>query len=478
MGTSLFILICSAAILYDADASPLWSWSTFKSIPYNNEFKDCFTGQCLQAWRCPENAVAVETTTACSERKYGPWVCCVPHSEVPSTAEPPAVIKKVAELLPDGYENSNSSVEEESPTPDWVYVAKKDDLNRENNNASSSLSRQNRPNANIINYGRSHGYSSHHSHGGANGGARNVRNFNNQNEYEKGAPESSLIENKWHDPTFDEHPNKDIPESRQYGHASNSWTKSTKNSWDVDHNQDYSRGHTGNHIVKTTPQSRRSTTKKSWDSDYTSSRKTTNKPTPSSRWSPTKDSWDNDYSSSKRTTTREVKPTPSSRWSSTKESWNRDQTFTIQTNSWEDKATPNVWEKTTKKPWDSTTSTRKSSKTSGYGTTSKSWAKSTKASWDWDIASSTEKSTTASSWVGSTKDSWNLDSNSERKSTPSHQGNSATKRPASNISTRKSTRSSTTTAAYPGRQTVQNGPTRPTTRSSTRNPEFGKHRKF
>ncbi|GFV14828.1 uncharacterized protein TNCV_4219221, partial [Trichonephila clavipes] len=452
MSSPLFILICSSILLYSTDAAR-WSWGHFADfkMPSEENKDDCLNGQCLQAWKCPENATVLQVKTACSKRKDGPWVCCIEYTETTgmhSTEDRTSTTMSLIELLSKNSLNSNISTskssnlildisEENKVNTDSAFRSPLeyrhksgiDNWGRSFTDSSKPLPTEDtspspeeyRYNADIVNWGRSYAISPKNSQGenvNSKPSSTNVIRPTSQNQSDKSSTPNLLsrfTEEKLNHPDSLDHRNKPTPEAWHDPHAGRGWSKVTKEISDINRDSGSSRRNT----PKTTPSSWWESTKESWGADGIGSKKNQAwevRTTVSSWVKPTKASWDWDLpSSSERTTkTRGVGTTSNLRRGSS--------------------TTPSSWSKSTKASWDwdLPSSSKRTTKTRGVGTTTSnlrrgsstapsSWSKSTKASWDWDLPSSSERTTktrgvgtAARSPMKPTKESWDHTSSSQR----------------------------------------------------------------
>ncbi|XP_055940803.1 serine proteinase stubble-like [Argiope bruennichi] len=442
MNSYLFALFLCGALLYQTESLPRWSWSKLADLeslpPQKEKLKDCVDGQCLQAWKCPENETALKEPTVCSRRSGGPWICCIrfPKNEsIKFTEKSEATTSHFIERLIESTKDSRFiSI---STTPDWISVEAIAERNEKENSSSQNTVAEYKQNEKIVNWGKSHAYSPKHSYEDS---RNNVASNNAYKPYvwSKGStsgPFSRITEVNWLNPVSAELRNK-YPSETDYDTApENSWDKS----WDYNHNIHSTKKTTKNWIVK---------------------------PTPSSRWSSTKPSWNRDHTSSKTTNKWEIRTTASS--------WVRPVTETRDKvpNSRDTVSTPvaHSWTKSTKSvhDWNYSSDSYGSTKTREISTTSKPRTKSTAQSWR--ATASFQKSnntrSTVNTWVKPTKESWNWDSssNTEKKSTKFRPNVPTT----SKSTTKKSTRTSSTTkliskptAVYTSKQTINNRLTTP-----------------
>ncbi|GFT80300.1 clotting factor B [Nephila pilipes] len=431
MNPSLFILVCSSILLCRADAAR-WSWGHFANFKGpSEETKEqnvCLNGQCLQAWKCPENATVIQSDTACSKRDDGPWVCCVEYTdtlEMHSKDEPTLTTVSFTELF---LKNSRNPYDSTSLSSNPILDISEE--NKENNYSSLPLPMGYRYRADIEKWGRSYTYSPKHSYTEdassspeeyrynaeiVNWGksyARSPKNSQKENvnakpsstdtnkstnrtQSDKGSttgPSSRFTEEKLRHPVTSSLRNKNNPEARYDPHRGHGWSKVTKESWDTNH-------------------------------DSGSSRRSAIKTTTRPRW----DSRDREETSSRRTKTWEVRTTASS------------------------------WEKPTKGSWDSTSNSRKSS-----SATPNSWTKSTTASRDRDSPSSSERTTknqvvgtTAKTFMKPTRVSW-------KSTTPTRKPTSTNGRSTESLTNTK------ITPEYPGRQSFSTTKAPLSTRLSSR----------
>ncbi|GFY48359.1 clotting factor B [Trichonephila inaurata madagascariensis] len=435
MSSPLFILICSSILLYSTDAAR-WSWGHFADfkMPSEENKDDCLNGQCLQAWKCPENATVLQVKTACSKRKDGPWVCCIEYTEttvVHSTEDRTFTTMSLIELLSKNSLGSNISTSKSSNL--ILDISEENKVNNDSgfrspleyrhkagiDNWGRSLTDSPKPlhtedtspspeeyryNADIVNWGRSYVISPKNSQGenvNSKPSSTNVIKPTSRKRSDKSSTPNLLsrfTEEKWNHPDSLDHRNKPTPEAWHDPHAGRGWSKVTKEISDINR-------------------------------DSGSSRRNTPKTTPRSRWESTKESWGADGIGSKKTQAWEVRTTASSRVKPTKASWD----------------------------WDLPSSSERTTKTRGVGTTARSPMKPTKESWDHTSSSPrSTKTTTASSWVKPTKDSWSWghSPSSVSKIANINQGRSTIPTRKPTPTNGRSTGSTKVTPAYPGRQGV------------------------
>ncbi|GBM39264.1 Clotting factor B [Araneus ventricosus] len=445
MTSYLFALFFCATLSYQADSLPRWSWGKFAEFenlsPQRKQIKDCVNGQCLQAWKCPENETALEEPTTCCKRRGGPWICCVRLTKnenakftEKSEVNTPLFIERLIDST------KNSSVINRLTTPDWITVPINVERSKEDKISSQGTLAEYKQNSNIVNWGKSHVYSPKHSHGEDSPDDVAFNNAHKPYVWSKGStsnPFNRITEDKWLNPVSAELRNK-YPSETGYD-------TSSENSWDYNHNLHGTKKTTKNWIVKTSPPSRWTSTKSSWNRDHSSS-KTTNK-------------WE-----SRTTTNSWVRPT----------SETRDKV--VNSRSTTNTPVQHSWTKSTKSAhdWNYSSNSYGSTKTREFSTTSKPRTKSTTHSWrsTANLEKRDKTHSTVSTWVKPSKDSWNRDSssNTEKKSTEVYPNIPTTRK----STTKKSTGASSTmksiprvTAAYTNKQTINNRLTTPKS-SSTR----------
>ncbi|CAL1277043.1 unnamed protein product [Larinioides sclopetarius] len=439
MSSYLFALFFCAALSYQADSFPRWSWGKFAEFetlaPKNKQIKECIDGQCLHAWKCPENEIALEEPTTCSELGRGPWICCIslPKKEnTKFTKQSEVTTPFFIESLIDSKKNSTSI--SRLTTPDWITVAIKVERSKDDKTSSEETLAEYKQNANIVNWGKSHVYSPKNLHGED---ARDDVVYNDAHKpYAWGKrstsnPFNRITEDKWLNAVSAELRNKHPSES--------GYDTSSEGSWDYNNNLHGTKKTTKNWIVKTTPTSRWTSTKSSWNRDH-SSNKNTNK-------------WE-----SRATASSWVRPTSETR---DKVVNSRSNTNTPLEHSWT-KSTKSVYD------WNYSSNSYGSTKSPGYSTTSRPRTKSTTHSWkstaNYEKRNRTHS--TVSTWVKPTKGFWNRDSssNTEKKSTEVYLNTPNTRK----STTKQSTRASLTTkpiprvtAVHTSKQTINNRLTTP-----------------